>query len=60
MKLVTELDPAKPILVYCGGGVRSRLALGKLKDAGFTRIYNLNRGMLGWMLGGHPVESPPH
>ena len=58
-KLRAEIDSSKPVLVYCMGGFRSRLAVGKLKDAGFKSIYHLDRGMLGWKIAGHPVVSVP-
>jgi rhodanese-related sulfurtransferase len=38
----------KPLLVNCQGGVRSTSACGILKNAGFTRIYNLEGGVNAW------------
>jgi rhodanese-related sulfurtransferase len=46
-RLRTELDPSKPVLVHCAGGFRSRRAIPRLKEAGFTQIYHLHRGLLG-------------
>lgn len=49
----SDLDPADPVLVYCDGGFRSRLAIPALKAAGYTEIYHLHRGILSWrLLGG--------
>jgi len=45
---VGELDKTKPVLVYCATGNRSRSASQILLQAGFTRVYNLNAGIMGW------------
>jgi rhodanese-related sulfurtransferase len=52
-----ELDKNKPVLVYCRSGVRSLRAAGDLEDAGFTRIYNLDGGILKWEASGKPLEK---
>ncbi|MEM1442878.1 MAG: rhodanese-like domain-containing protein [Verrucomicrobiota bacterium] len=52
-----NLDPSKPVLVYCDGGFRSRLAIPALKEAGFTEIYHLHRGMIAWRLQGGECAS---
>jgi len=46
-----------PLLVYCGGGFRSRRALEKIAEEGFTRVFHLNRGILMWRLFGGPTET---
>lgn len=38
----------KPLLVTCQGGMRSANACGQLKQAGFTRLYNLKGGLAAW------------
>jgi len=48
--LLAEMDKSQPILVYCSGGFRSRLAIQELQDAEFTELYHMNRGYLGWMV----------
>jgi rhodanese-related sulfurtransferase len=45
---VTALDKAKPVLVYCAGGFRSRKAVGKLKELGFENIQHIHRGYMSW------------
>ena len=45
---VGSLDKAKPVLVYCAGGFRSRKAVAKLKELGFQNIQHLHRGYLSW------------
>ena len=53
---VAALDRAKPVLVYCAGGFRSRKAVTVLKAQGFTNIQHLHRGFHSWRLAGFPVE----
>ncbi len=45
---VTALDKAKPVLVYCAGGFRSRKAVARLKELGFQNIQHLHRGYMSW------------
>ncbi|MEC5128458.1 rhodanese-like domain-containing protein [Verrucomicrobiales bacterium BCK34] len=51
------LDPDKPILIYCDGGYRSRRAVGAFVDAGFKKVFHLNRGLMMWRLFGGPTET---
>ncbi len=41
-----ELDSAKRYIVACRVGVRSRWAIGRLRDAGFKRLAHLEGGLL--------------
>lgn len=54
---LADLDPDKPILIYCDGGYRSRRAVSAFVEAGFTRVFHLNRGLMMWRLFGGPVET---
>jgi rhodanese-related sulfurtransferase len=47
---VARLDKARPVLVYCAGGFRSRKAVEKLKLMGFSNIQHLHRGYHSWQL----------
>lgn len=38
----------KPILVYCKAGHKSSLACNILEEEGFSKLYNLGTGMLGY------------
>ncbi|WP_196000294.1 rhodanese-like domain-containing protein [Clostridium sp. 1001271B_151109_B4] len=38
----------KPILVYCKAGHKSALACQMLEEEGFSKIYNLGQGILGY------------
>ncbi len=45
---VKTLDKNKPVYVYCKKGVRSANAAKKLKKMGFTKIYDMDGGILLW------------
>jgi rhodanese-related sulfurtransferase/rubrerythrin len=45
---LTELDPEKPILVYCAAGVRSKAAAQLLLAHGFKDVYNMSGGFGAW------------
>ena len=47
-KRVSELDPAKEMVVHCRSGVRSAKAVEFLRQAGYTRATNLAGGVLAW------------
>ncbi|MFV8442737.1 thioredoxin domain-containing protein [Flavobacterium sp. LB2P44] len=43
-----KLDKTKPVFVYCKSGGRSQSAVQKMKEIGFTTIYQLQGGILKW------------
>ena len=43
-----EIDPDKPIIVYCAIGGRSRMAAQMMAGKGFREIYNLSGGIKAW------------
>ena len=43
-----ELDPAKPLVVMCHSGGRSRRVAEFLKGNGFPNVFNLNGGIDAW------------
>lgn len=45
---VKSLDKTKTYLVYCRSGARSSNASGIMIDAGFSKVYNLSGGIMGW------------
>ena len=45
---VKMLDKNKPVYVYCYKGGRSAEAAIQLKDLGFTKIYDMDGGILLW------------
>lgn len=46
--MVTKLDKSKPIYIYCKSGGRSGKASKKLKKQGFTKVYDLEGGIINW------------
>ncbi len=45
---IQELDPQKPVVVYCAIGGRSRVAAQMLAGKGFEEVYNLTGGIRAW------------
>ncbi|MBK9254234.1 MAG: rhodanese-like domain-containing protein [Saprospiraceae bacterium] len=45
---VSRLDKNQEYLVYCAVGGRSSSALSVMKEAGFTKVYNLKGGYTAW------------
>lgn len=45
---VSKLDRSQPVFVYCKSGNRSQKAANKLAELGFTKIYDLQGGILKW------------
>lgn len=45
-----------PIVVYCGGNIRSVLATHTLQQMGYTNVKNYADGFIGWKRQGLPVE----
>ncbi|MBK8581772.1 MAG: thioredoxin [Flavobacteriales bacterium] len=55
-QMVGELDPSKPVFVYCLSGGRSGAAVGMLQSKGFTQVYELQGGIMKWNAANLPVE----
>jgi rhodanese-related sulfurtransferase/rubrerythrin len=53
---VSQLDPQKPVIVYCAIGGRSRVAAQLLAGRGFGEVYNLKGGIKAWK--GFKAEGP--
>ncbi|MCU1380257.1 MAG: sulfurtransferase [Acidimicrobiales bacterium] len=43
-----ELDPGRPVVVYCAGGYRSSIAASVLRAAGFERVADVLGGWPAW------------
>ena len=54
---IKNLDPLKPIFVYCKAGSRSAKASEKLAELGFKTIYNLDGGLMKWNANGMAKPS---
>jgi rhodanese-related sulfurtransferase len=51
------LDPAKPIVLQCGSGMRSRTAADKCRKAGIEVAGHLAGGISAWARAGLPVVT---
>lgn len=49
---IAELDPTLTYAVYCRSGRRSLDAANRMSEAGFTKIYNLDGGIIEWSAAG--------
>lgn len=52
MKKMNTLDKSKPVYIYCLTGSRSSSTAKKLKNAGFSKIYDLSGGVQNWYRNG--------
>ena len=53
LPLVTDqMESAKPTVVICRSGARSAQACAFLSSKGFTNVYNLRGGVMGWAQAG--------
>ena len=50
-------DPATPLVLYCGGGLRSVLAADNLLKMGYTNVISMDGGWRGWTGKGYPTEK---
>jgi rhodanese-related sulfurtransferase len=50
-----ELDPDRPVVLYCRGGTRSTMATDALAEAGFDAA-KLSEGIVGWAEAELPLE----
>jgi rhodanese-related sulfurtransferase len=50
-------DKAAPIIVTCGSGVRSPMAMETLQLLGYTNVKNLQGGVNGWKTANLPIKT---
>lgn len=48
-------DKAAPIVVYCGSGHRSAIAMEVLSNMGYTNVKSLKGGLTAWLAANYPV-----
>lgn len=51
------LSKDTPIVLYCGGGVRTPMAADTLQKMGYTNVKDYSSGFLGWKKAGLPVAK---
>lgn len=54
---VSQLDPSKPVFVYCLSGARSSAAVQILRNSGFTKIFHLQGGLMEWRYANLPETA---
>jgi rhodanese-related sulfurtransferase len=54
---IAKLDKHTTYAVYCRSGRRSQVAVDRMKDAGFTKLFNLNAGVEDWISAGLPLVT---
>ncbi len=52
-----RLDKTKTYLIYCRTGNRTGKTLKMIKNMGFSRVYNMAKGIKGWRSKGFPVTK---
>jgi rhodanese-related sulfurtransferase len=57
LSVLEGVDHQRPVVVYCTVGYRSERAAKKLRDVGFTKVYNLYGSLYAWKLAGFPLED---
>lgn len=55
IELLNNLEPNYEILVYCHSGARSKQAMIVLNENGYRKVYNMLKGITGWVDKGYPV-----
>lgn len=53
---IKKLDKNKPVLIYCRSGRRSAAAADKMRSIGFTKVIELEGGILDWQAKNLPIE----
>lgn len=51
-------DKSAKLVLYCGGGFRSALAVDNLQKMGYTNAISLDGGWRAWNEAGLPTEKP--
>ena len=59
VKDMENLDKEKPVVLYCKSGNRSNKSVQKLKDSGFSKIYDVDGGITEWKSKGFDIQMTP-
>jgi hydroxyacylglutathione hydrolase len=55
-----DLNPDRPVVLYCASGYRSSLAASLLQASGFSNVQNVPGGYGAWTAAEFPVVKPAH
>ncbi len=50
-------NKSTPVVVYCGGGIRSLAAAKLMRERGYTQVFSMAKGIDGWKSVGYAVVS---
>lgn len=53
----TVPDKSTTLVLYCGGGFRSALAVENLQKMGYANVISMDGGWRGWRESGYPVTK---
>jgi rhodanese-related sulfurtransferase len=53
---IKSRNPDNSYIVYCQKGTRGKKCMEFMKESGFTEVYNIAGGILGWIASGLPTE----
>lgn len=51
---IANIDKSQPVFVYCLSGGRSASAANKMRSLGFTKVFELDGGMMKWRASNFP------
>lgn len=54
---IATLDKSKEYAIYCRSGRRSIVAANMMSDSGFTKLTNLESGIISWQGSGFPLVN---
>ncbi|MGM0377839.1 MAG: rhodanese-like domain-containing protein [Bacteroidota bacterium] len=57
LKLVSDMDKDRPLLIYCTYGDRSETVIEILEEEGFKKLYHLEEGLDEWRNQGFPIDD---
>ena len=55
--LLSSFKKSEPVLLYCASGTRSEVAMNKIKEIGFSKVYHLDGGIRAWRSAELPLEK---
>ena len=57
MQKVTALDKDKTYCLYCASGGRTSMVVPFMEQCGFAKVYDLDGGIVSWMISGNALEK---
>jgi rhodanese-related sulfurtransferase len=57
-KALRDVPKDSTVIIYCSVGYRSEKVSEKLREQGFTKVYNLYGSIFEWVNQGYPVVNP--